>query len=291
LTPHAADGASPPYRAGQFRARDHRVRPPAKADEAGEEAAQNVRVPIEALYGAPERLERVAAFVVEHWEKRPAAMEGKAMLVTMSRDIAARLYEQIRKLRPQWHDEDDALGVIKVVMTGIHDDEPLVAQHARSKGQRKALADGLQGPGRQLPPGDCRRHVADRFRRAGGAHDVPRQAAGRAQPHAGDHPRGNSRVSAPAAATTSASRPTAAPSAVSRQLLTATRGYRFGDALHQHCQIPMQGGCRTITVDHSREFTIDGTITAAPVAEEVRRRRESLARLNGAGPGFSGDTG
>ena len=55
---------------------------------------------LESLVGAPERLERLAAFIVEHWEKRRAAMEGKAMVVTMSRDIAARLYEPIRVLRP-----------------------------------------------------------------------------------------------------------------------------------------------------------------------------------------------
>ncbi len=57
-------------------------------------------MPLEALVGAPERLERVAAFIVEHWEKRRAAMEGKAMVVTMSRDIAARLYEEIAQAAP-----------------------------------------------------------------------------------------------------------------------------------------------------------------------------------------------
>ena len=82
----------------------------ATRDEDGLETPENIRIPLEALYGAPERLERVAAFVVEHWEQRRAAMEGKAMIVTMSRDIAARLYEEIRKLRPVWHDDDDANG-------------------------------------------------------------------------------------------------------------------------------------------------------------------------------------
>ena len=57
-------------------------------------------------------------FIVEHWEKRRAAMEGKAMIVTMSRDIAARLYEAIKALRPGWHEPDDDRGVMKVVMTG-----------------------------------------------------------------------------------------------------------------------------------------------------------------------------
>ena len=67
-------------------------------------------MPLEALIGAPERLEAVATFIVDHWEKRRAAMEGKAMVVTMSRDIAARLYDEIKTLRPQWHDPDDDEG-------------------------------------------------------------------------------------------------------------------------------------------------------------------------------------
>lgn len=118
----------------------------ATRDENGLETPENIRVPLEALYGAPERLERVAAFVVEHWEQRRAAMEGKAMIVTMSRDIAARLYEEIRKLRPMWHDDDDARGVVKVVMTGRPDDPEHVARHVRSKAQRKALAGRFKDP-------------------------------------------------------------------------------------------------------------------------------------------------
>ena len=65
----------------------------ATLDEDGQETPENIRIPTEALFGAPERLERVAKFVVQHWEERRAAMEGKAMIVTMSRDIAARLYD------------------------------------------------------------------------------------------------------------------------------------------------------------------------------------------------------
>ena len=82
----------------------------AAADKAGEDADENVRIPLEALVGAPERVKQVAAFIVEHWEKRRGAMEGKAMVVTMSRDIAARLYDEIKALRPQWHDADDEKG-------------------------------------------------------------------------------------------------------------------------------------------------------------------------------------
>jgi type I restriction enzyme R subunit len=125
---------------------ERKIAEAAAADENGQEAADNIRIPIEALYGAPERLERVAKFIVEHWEKRRSAMEGKAMLVTMSRDIAARLYEEIRKLRPQWHDGDDDKGTMKVVMTGSADEEPIMARHARSKAQRQHLAARFKDP-------------------------------------------------------------------------------------------------------------------------------------------------
>ncbi len=118
----------------------------AAASKAGEDAADNVRIPIEALVGAPERLQRVAAFIVDHWEKRRAAMEGKAMVVTMSRDIAARLYEEIRKLRPAWHDTDDAKGAMKVVVTGGPADPQPLAAHVRSKAGRKRLADRFKDP-------------------------------------------------------------------------------------------------------------------------------------------------
>ncbi len=118
----------------------------ATRDEDGLETPENIRIPLEELYGAPERLERVAKFIVEHWEERRAAMEGKAMIVTMSRDIAARLYDEIRKLRPAWHDEDDAKGGMKVVMTGGPDDPEHMARHARGKAQRRALADRFKDP-------------------------------------------------------------------------------------------------------------------------------------------------
>ena len=118
----------------------------AKADEAGEDSAGNIRIPIEELYGAPERLERVAKFLVEHWEQRRAAMEGKAIVVTMSRDIAARLHDEIVKLRGAWVSDDDDKGVMKVIMTGGPEDPPHIARHVRSKAQRKAMADRFKDP-------------------------------------------------------------------------------------------------------------------------------------------------
>lgn len=115
-------------------------------DENGAATPESVRIPLDELYGAPERLDRVAKFVVEHWEERRAAMEGKAMVVTMSRDIAARLYDEICKLYPSWHDDDDSQGVVKVIMTGGPDDPEYMARHARGKSQRKSLADRFKDP-------------------------------------------------------------------------------------------------------------------------------------------------
>ena len=128
------------------RAAEEKIAEYAKRNEDGEETPENIRITSEQLYGAPERLERVAKFVVEHWEERRAAMEGKAMIVTMSRDIAARLYEEIVKLRPSWHDADDDRGGMKVIMTGGPDDPEHIAKHVRTKAQRKSLADRFKNP-------------------------------------------------------------------------------------------------------------------------------------------------
>ena len=120
------------------------------ADRSGETADDRIRVRLESLVGAQERIERLAAFIVEHWEKRRAAMEGKAMVVTMSRDIAARLYEAIRALRPEWHDADDERGAMKVVVTGAGDDPEPLRSHVRTKAARKRLAERFKDPADDL---------------------------------------------------------------------------------------------------------------------------------------------
>ena len=118
----------------------------ANPDRGGEGAKDIIRVPLESLVGAQERIERLAAFIVEHWEKRRAAMEGKAMVVTMSRDIAARLYEAIRTLRSDWHDVDDERGAMKVVVTGSQEDPEPLRNHVRTKAARKRLAERFKAP-------------------------------------------------------------------------------------------------------------------------------------------------
>lgn len=118
----------------------------AETDENGLALDENIRIPLEQLYGAAARLKEVATFIVEHWEQRRAAMEGKAIVVTMSRAIAANVYEEIKKLRPAWHDDDDDKGEMKVIMTGGPLDDDLIRQHVRTKVQRQRLAERFKDP-------------------------------------------------------------------------------------------------------------------------------------------------
>ena len=128
------------------RVAEEKVEYVANLDRGGEGTEDSIRVPLESLVGAQERIERLAAFIVEHWEKRRAAMEGKAMVVTMSRDIAARLYETIRTLRPDWHDAADERGAMKVVVTGTNEDPEPLRNHVRTKAARKRLAERFKAP-------------------------------------------------------------------------------------------------------------------------------------------------
>jgi type I restriction enzyme R subunit len=101
---------------------------------------------LEAIVGAEKRINLVARDLIEHFEKRLEAMEGKAMIVGMSRRICVDLYNAIIQLRPEWHSEDDKRGVIKIVMTGNATD-PLDWQgHVRTKARREELAKRFKDP-------------------------------------------------------------------------------------------------------------------------------------------------
>ncbi len=101
---------------------------------------------LEALVGSDERVEKVAEDIVGHFEERLSAMDGKAMVVGMSRRICVDLYEAITALRPEWHHESDDEGEIKVVMTGSASDPLEWQQHIRNKARREALARRLKDP-------------------------------------------------------------------------------------------------------------------------------------------------
>ena len=95
---------------------------------------------LEAVVGTPKRLELIAKDIVDHFEARLEAMEGKAMVVCMSRRICVGLYEELVRMRPEWHDADDDKGQIKVVMTGSASDPVGWQQHIRNKTRREGLA-------------------------------------------------------------------------------------------------------------------------------------------------------
>lgn len=101
---------------------------------------------LEAIVGNPNRLQKIAEDLVYHFEQRNAVLDGKAMIVCMSRRICVDLYEAIIKIRPLWHSDDDNKGAIKVIMTGSSSDALNMQPHIRNKPRRKAIGDRLKNP-------------------------------------------------------------------------------------------------------------------------------------------------
>jgi type I restriction enzyme R subunit len=129
---------------------DERERP--KIDPDFEEATEGEEVDkkeklktkwaqLEAVVGSDKRIKLVARDLFDHFEKRLETMEGKTMIVCMSRRICVELYKALTALQPRWHDNDDAKGQIKVVMTGSASDPVEWQQHIRNKPRREALAN------------------------------------------------------------------------------------------------------------------------------------------------------
>lgn len=101
---------------------------------------------LEAIVGNQHRLSLIAADIVKHFEERNAILDGKAMIVCMSRRICVDLYDEIIKIRPDWHSDDETEGTIKVVMTGSSSDPLNFQPHVRNKPKRKALGERLKDP-------------------------------------------------------------------------------------------------------------------------------------------------
>ena len=101
---------------------------------------------IEAIVGAEKRVALVARDIVEHFESRQEAMDGKAMVVCMSRRICIDLYRELVRLRPAWHSSEDSGGALKVVMTGDAADPLDWQPHIRNKPRREALAKRFRDP-------------------------------------------------------------------------------------------------------------------------------------------------
>jgi type I restriction enzyme R subunit len=101
---------------------------------------------LEALVGTEKRLKLIAEDLVKHFEERLSTMDGKAMIVCMSRRICVDLYNAIKKIRPDWHHEDDDKGMMKIVMTGAASDPVDWQMHIRNKPRREELAKRFKDP-------------------------------------------------------------------------------------------------------------------------------------------------
>jgi type I restriction enzyme R subunit len=101
---------------------------------------------LEALVGTEKRLKLIAEDFVKHFETRLEAMDGKAMIVCMSRRICVELYKAIVAIRPDWHHDDDGAGILKIVMTGSASDPVDWQPHIRNKPRREELAKRFKDP-------------------------------------------------------------------------------------------------------------------------------------------------
>ncbi len=105
---------------------------------------------LEALIGSADRIKQIAKDIITHFENRQSAIDGKGMIVTMSRRIAAELYTEITAIKPEWHSDDIKKGVIKVVMTSASSDGPEISKHHTTKEQRRSLAERMKNPDDEL---------------------------------------------------------------------------------------------------------------------------------------------
>jgi type I restriction enzyme R subunit len=101
---------------------------------------------LEAVVGTEKRLKLIAEDLVKHFEERLSAMGGKAMIVCMSRRICVELYKAIVAIRPEWHNDDDHAGILKIVMTGSASDPADWQAHIRNKPRREELAKRFKDP-------------------------------------------------------------------------------------------------------------------------------------------------
>ena len=119
----------------------------AEDEEEGNQAKLKSRwAALEKIVGAEPRIARVAADLVSHFEERQKAQDGKAMVVAMSREICVHLYNEIVKLRPEWHDPDPKKGAVKIIMTGSASDKALLRPHIYSGQVKKDLEKRFKAP-------------------------------------------------------------------------------------------------------------------------------------------------
>jgi len=114
------------------------------------EKAEIKWVTLENLIGGDERIKQVAEDIVKHFEQRLEVIDGKGMIVAMTRNIAVKLFNEIIKLRPNWYSDELKKGFIKLVMTVSSSDKPEIAKFYLSKEQRRTLADRFKDPEDEL---------------------------------------------------------------------------------------------------------------------------------------------
>ncbi len=132
---------------------DQEVEELTEDEEESERARMNSRwAALEKIVGAEPRLKKIAADFIKHFEERQVAMaktgagKGKAMFVCMGRDICVRLYDEIIKLKPEWHNADAAKGVVKVIMTGSSSDKSELQPHIQPRQTKKDLEKRFKDP-------------------------------------------------------------------------------------------------------------------------------------------------
>ncbi len=116
-------------------------------EESAKEKLKSRWAQLEALVGSETRVKEIARDIVNHFETRQESLDGgKGMIVCMSRRICVALYEELTRLRPKWHSEDDTKGSVKVIMTGSASDQPEFQSHIRNKSRLNELAARFRKP-------------------------------------------------------------------------------------------------------------------------------------------------
>ncbi len=115
-------------------------------EEVSKEKLKTKWAALEAVVGSEKRVKLIAQDIVNHIERRWETLDGKAMIVCMSRRICLDIYKELVHLRPDWHNDDDDKGVLKVIMTGSPTDPLDWQSHIRNKPRREALAKRLKNP-------------------------------------------------------------------------------------------------------------------------------------------------
>ena len=105
---------------------------------------------LEKVVGSEKRIRRIAKDIIKHWENRVSVLDGKAIIVCMSRRICIDLHNDITKLRPEWYHKDDDKGILKVIITGSAADGAQWQEHIRNKERRRAIGERMKDPSDSL---------------------------------------------------------------------------------------------------------------------------------------------